>query len=147
MKIGFTGTSRGAGMSPVQCQDLARRLLQRFANHTHPVEAHHGLCIKGDEQFHEIIRELFPKTIIVGHPGFPEDSPWRSKAQCDIVRPIPLPGILKPPIRRNHNIVDEVQLIYVAPFMVIEALRSGTWATYRYAKSMGLPYEMIWPEQ
>jgi hypothetical protein len=37
-------------------------------------------------------------------------------------------------ILRNQDIVNESNKVYAAPYQAKEILRSGTWATVRYAK-------------
>lgn len=64
-QIGFTGTSRM--LVRFQEINLREKLLENFPN-TYPLYAHHGDCIEADTFFHNLIRELFPQTIIVGHP-------------------------------------------------------------------------------
>ena len=48
-----------------------------------------------------------------------------------------------PPLVRNHHIVDAVQMLLAAPHTDIEELRSGTWATIRYARLKGIPVVML----
>jgi hypothetical protein len=78
------------------------------------IEAHHGDCVGADTEFHNLIRLLYPQARIVGHPGFSESDPRRANNACDEIRPVPEDGKLKPPIRRNRNIVDEVDLMFVS---------------------------------
>jgi hypothetical protein len=35
-------------------------------------EDYHGDCVGADTEFHNLIRQLFPKARIIDHPGFPE---------------------------------------------------------------------------
>lgn len=44
-----------------------------------------------------------------------------------------------PPLVRNHHIVDAVTVLLAAPHTDREELRSGTWATIRYARIKGIP--------
>ena len=47
------------------------------------------------------------------------------------------------PLRRNREIVAAVDLLIAAPSEDGEQLRSGTWATVRYARQAGLPIVML----
>ena len=137
MKIGFTGTAKG--MTGSQRLALAHGL-QAFD----PTEAHHGDCVGADTEFHNLIRQLFPQAKIVGHPGFPESDSRRANNSCDEVRPIPNGG----PLKRNRNIVDEVDFMFATPLQDNEVLRSGTWSTVRYAgrPNVNRPLMIIWPD-
>jgi hypothetical protein len=91
-----------------------------------PTHAHHGLCIGGDYQFHNLVRKLFPQCIIIGHPPL-NDTKTAKGIVCDILR--------KPKryLDRNHDIVDECHKFVATPKEYNEVLRSGTWSTIRYA--------------
>jgi hypothetical protein len=135
MKIGFTGTQ--IGMSDFQLETLERYLmkcqmaaLMPGLNH----EFHHGDCIGADEEAHEIA--LIHNYNIVIHP--PLNSSKR--AFCDAWT---LTHDRKPYLERNHNIVDACDVLVVAPKSDEEELRSGTWATYRYAIKKGKPVMML----
>lgn len=51
----------------------------------------------------------------------------------------------KPPLDRNRDIVSRVDYLFVAPSGMVEERRSGTWATYRYAKKKGIARWIVWP--
>ena len=134
MKLGFTATREG--MSQRQ-KDYVVAFLIEFR----PTEAHHGLCVGGDEEFHALVREHSPNTRIIGHPPkindlVPEGLTW----SCDEVR--------KPKayLTRNHDIVDETDEMLACPKEKKEVLRSGTWATIRYAKKIGKEVTVIYGE-
>ena len=44
---------------------------------------------------------------------------------------------------RNHDIVDQTDLLIATPKENTEVLRSGTWATIRYAKKINKPTWII----
>jgi hypothetical protein len=50
------------------------------------------------------------------------------------------------PTSRNHDIVDETELLIACPGELAEAVRSGTWATVRYARKLGRPIVIFWPD-
>lgn len=51
----------------------------------------------------------------------------------------------KPPLDRNRDIVNGSDVMLVAPRERKEELRSGTWATYRYAREQGKTCIVVWP--
>jgi hypothetical protein len=125
MKIGFTGSKYG--MTPHQCQELKSILSNPDVS-----EFHHGLCKGADEQAHEIAlaRGLF----IIGHP--PILRAQRAKCKCNEMR------LARQYIARNRDIVDETDLLIVAPHKP-EYLRSGTWSTKRYAERIGKKFHIL----
>lgn len=117
VKSGFTGTQEG--MSELQYQSLK----YLYSYKTPFAEGHHGDCIGGDAQFHGLITGL--GCLRVGHP--PDNPNKRAYCMFDEIREE------KPYLVRNHDIVDEVDVMFAAPLTMHEVLRSGTWATIRYA--------------
>lgn len=117
MRIGFTGTRDGMSESQKQALRVALGSASEF---------HHGDCIGADAEADAIARQLGIAVVI--HP--PTDSSRR--AFC--VRPGDVVRAPRPFIERNHAIVDESQQLIAAPKSDVEALRSGTWATVRYAR-------------
>jgi hypothetical protein len=49
-------------------------------------------------------------------------------------------------LRRNHDIVDCCDILIAMPCENKEVLRSGVWATIRYAKKTGKIVFIIYPE-
>lgn len=47
--------------------------------------------------------------------------------------------------KRNHDIVDATEWLIATP-KKFEEIRSGTWATVRYAKKVKKPVTIIWPD-
>ena len=122
-RIGFTGTQ--VGMTKAQ-QEEVERLLYQYRQHDS--EFHHGDCIGADAQAHEIARRL--GYCIVIHPSV--NSTKRSFCVGDEER------ARMDYVSRNHQIVDETTFLIAAPQTELERLRrdrlrSGTWATIRYA--------------
>lgn len=93
----------------------------------HVLQLHHGKCVGGDEEMLIIAKDLGIWT--VAHPSI--FSKWTSLVESDDTREA------LPPLERNHNIVDECNEIFACPNTVHEVLRSGTWATIRYARRAG----------
>ena len=117
MKTGFTGTQ--VGMTPEQSRTVGY-VLEWLGQP--PLEFHHGDCVGADYEAALIARGLGWR--VVGHP--PDKDGKRCHFPSDEERE-PLPYL-----ERNHRIVDETELLIATP-KGDEELRSGTWATMRYA--------------
>lgn len=120
MQIGFTGSRKGMTSKQMNSVRLHLKSIRK------KVEGfRHGDCIGADEQAHRIARGLqIPITI---HP--PDDDSNRAFCQ-DADRVLKT----KPYIERNQDIVDRCDILLAAPNTDEEVLRSGTWATIRYAR-------------
>lgn len=133
MKIGFTGTQDGVTVAQ---HDL---LITVISELTEMTEAHHGECVGADYTFHSAVSLIHPDVEINGHP--PENDKKRA-VYIDLpdvdVRHDPEPYLV-----RNHNIVDATELLIACP-KGPEVLRSGTWATIRYARKTGKPVAILW---
>ena len=123
MHVGFTGTQ--SGMSQKQLQQL-RDLLSKYDNSD---EFHHGDCIGADSEAHDVARG-FSVCSCVYPPSNCKKRAYK-KGQYTYTP--------KDYISRNHNIVNAVQLLIAAPRRNEEELRSGTWATIRYARKVNVP--------
>lgn len=137
MKLAFTGTRKG--MTPRQ-HSIVKQILEEFR----PTEVAHGGCVGADEEFHALcVRFATPvihvwwsnvegkqavlmgpsigsKTLIVNHPQ-------------------------QPPLDRNWDIIREADLVIACPESATETLRSGTWATVRYAEQLDKTIKVIKP--
>ena len=124
LKIGFTGTQLGM-------TDIQKETLKNFleVNKVLIQEVRHGDCMGADKQFHEICEELSIPIII--HPPIKDCKRVFCKNAINIMPP-------KDYITRNHDIVDNSDVLLGAPKLAIEELRSGTWATIRYAKKKNI---------
>ena len=128
MILGFTGTRDGTSLKQF---GAITALLQE----TMPSEIHHGGCIGADAGLHAVARKLGIRIIL--HP--PVITKYQVILTADEVRPA------EPYLVRNHNIVDEVEGLVACPAQRQEVLRSGTWATIRYARKKGVPVNIIFP--
>lgn len=128
MNTGFTGTSQG--MSDDQKAAVKNYLIDNFGG-----SFHHGDCVGADAEASEIAAEL--GLWIVVHP--PENESKR--AFCQKVRVILPP---KPYLERNRDIVNSCDRLIATPLEGGEILRSGTWATVRYARKVGKPVTIIY---
>jgi len=125
-EAGITATQEG--MSAKQLAQL-RVELQGFN------VLHHGDCVGGDAQADALGREL--GMLIVIHP--PDNDSKR--AFCE--QPEDVVHEPKPYLDRNHDIVDSSHELFAGPKTDIEELRSGTWATVRYARKTGKPVTLL----
>lgn len=121
-RIGFTGTR--TGMSDVQREALRRLLLDMQL-----AEFHHGDCVGADAEAHAVALALGVPVVI--HP--PRGAVLRAfcSGSAQVLRPLSY-------AQRNQAIVDAVDVLVVAPRGNVEEIRSGTWATYRYARRQGV---------
>lgn len=132
MNVGFTGTQ--VGMTLEQAAQIAARI--EAAVEVGYTSFHHGDCIGADAQAHAIaIRFKLPVHI---HP--PEDGRKRAFCKGAAVEHAP-----RPYLQRNHDIVDSVDILLATPRDSKEVLRSGTWATIRYARKRGIIVVVVFP--
>lgn len=129
MLVGFTGTQRG--MTEAQWCAFWPLILARG-----PGQFHEGDCIGSDAQAAHAAR--LAGLHIVGHP--PTNDSKRAFFPADEWRK-PYPYLV-----RNHNIVDASQEMIATPGEFEEQLRSGTWATIRYARRIGRRLLVILPD-
>lgn len=135
MKLGITGTQHG--MSRPQLSRMIELLMMVKAE-SEIEEVHHGDCIGVDSEFIAMIRVGFPETYIVCHP------PIIFTKRAMVASHITLDP--KPYLERNKDIVDAVDLMFAAPRTMKEELRSGTWATIRYARKQNRHTIIVWPD-
>ncbi len=132
MIIGFTGTQRG--MTPKQKDRFYDKIVELDAT-----EFHHGDCIGADEEADNIVRTIGGIRIVI-HP--PDNDAKR--AFCN-ARGLSMVCEPKPYLERNHDIVDACETMIATPGETTEQLRSGTWATIRYAKKKQKPGIILVP--
>src|SRR5688572_8508535 len=130
MKIGFTGTQ--IGMTQAQ-----KKAVTEFLKSSKPEEVHHGDCIGADEDFHNIC--LYLDIPVVIHPPVKDSK----RAFCKNYKEI---RKSKEYLERNHDIVDETDCLIACPKSEKEELRSGTWATIRYARFVNRNETIIYPD-
>lgn len=122
LRLGFTGTHYG--MSATQKWALAGFMQDNCRAIS---EFHHGDCIGADAEAH-LFMENFSWIEIHVHPPVNSKARAWCKSDCEY-RPLPY-------LKRNHAIVEACSMLIAAPFTDQEQLRSGTWATVRYAKQL-----------
>jgi hypothetical protein len=139
MKIGFTGTQ--AGMTYPQ-----RGKFYSLLESLNCKEFHHGDCIGADSTAHNLVVQYFTIKLkqneftgkIIIHPPIISNK----RAFCNAKTILPKRGYLD----RNHDIVDSCDILLATPKEVEEQLRSGTWATIRYARKVGKRIIIIFPD-
>lgn len=130
-KVGFTGSRLGmTRKQKSRVRDLLVEFQARGAK-----EFHHGDCKGADAIAWWIAAHLGYWTI--AHPGM--DQTMRAFTNSDEVR------LAKPPLDRNHDIVNVSDVLIATPSTAKEVLRSGTWATIRYARKANRQLELILP--
>jgi len=142
MRIGFTGTQ--AGMTKEQ-----KERLESWIRMSRPWQFHHGDYIGADKEAHDIIMKFNNYTvagvsIIIHPPADPKKRAFCKRHSCDKTEITEL--LPKPYMTRNHDIVDCSSVLVACPGQFSEVLRSGTWATMRYARKVGKIVMVIWPD-
>jgi hypothetical protein len=139
MKIGFTGTRNG--MTLLQKQTVLNIINNFYKNNDIIQEVHIGDCIGADYDFYKIISNFCfstkNKILLIGH--IPDNNFKRAFCAYDIEK------FPKSYLNRNRDIVDESDILISTPNEYIEQLRSGTWATIRYAKKQNKKIIIIYP--
>lgn len=102
------------------------------------IEFHHGDCIGADAQAQTIVETFVGYDRIWIHP--PIISTKRAWCRGEHILPV------RPYLKRNHDIVDYCDILIACPRTSNEEMRSGTWATIRYARSKeNVLVKIIWP--
>lgn len=129
MIVGFTGTQ--GLMTANQHAHLHAHILSM-----EPEEFHHGGCVGADHTAHHLVHRVSPLTDLCVHWCNIKDKQANLKGEFESFDELP-------PLERNHKIVDAVDVLLAAPLSDQEVLRSGTWATIRYAEKRGVRVIML----
>lgn len=140
MRVGFTGTRDG--MTHLQYEhvaDLLSAIVRALATAggNEELVGLHGDCIGADAEFSEMCYmlgfyiELYPPIVPSGR-AWCEDGVRLVHPEQDY-------------LDRNHAIVDSCDVLIGGP-KGPEVQRSGTWATLRYARKIGKPWNIVDPE-
>lgn len=126
--VGFTGTRNMINRKAhLELTDRLRKL--------NPTEFHHGDCMGADAAGAATASSL--NIEVHCHP--PTKRNLRSFVKSDVTYE-PQDYLV-----RNHAIVDACDILVACPDNV-EEVRSGTWATVRYARKKGKPIVIIYPD-
>lgn len=129
--LGFTGSRKGM-TSPQWTTIMA--MVHEFDS----FQAHHGVCIGADREFHLIVRNVLPECWIVGHP--PTYTKLMASLECDELRDP------KEFHERDRAIVDECDTLLATPNTYQPVAHSGTWYTIGYAKQIGRKVIIVYPD-
>lgn len=128
MKVGFTGTRRGLTDKQKESLRLALFGATSFT---------HGDCIGADDEAAYLAHGMSIKVHC--RPCYLHSQ--RAHNGCSEVIAKPLP-----PLQRNHDIVDHCDRLVACPGGMTQELRSGTWATIRYAIKHKKQVTVVWPD-
>lgn len=130
MHLGITGTRKGITES--QFNVFYKFIVEDCITHLHE-----GDCIGADYNLTLMFEMLRPDIVIIRHP------PLNTKTQAG--GPYDITKEPKSYLERDKDIVNESQYLWAAP-KGEEIVRSGTWATVRYARIKGIPITIVLPE-
>lgn len=100
----------------------------------------HGAARGGDSILHDIAGLMgVPRDI---HPA--NDVPSNLSA-LDLT-PADTVNDGAPALVRNRTMVDKGEVLWAFPRLYVEERRSGTWAAIRYARKVGKPIWLVWPD-
>ena len=132
--VSFTGSRRG--LTQPQAITLAATLEDNKIDHVN-----HGGCIGADEQFHGLCLGMDNNPSITIHPASNVNSKYEAVllGHDEEVEP-------RPALERNKDMVAACDTLIACPDSPHELLRSGTWATIRYAKRINRDIMLILPD-
>lgn len=145
--FGFTGSRHGITAGQ---RDVLRGVLRNDMRHVRgrpgmiyggrPTHLHHGDCVGADHEAHILAVQCGLDISI--HP--PIELTYRA-----LNRPYGRGMIYEPKayLTRNRAIVEACDVLIACPLTEDPVLRSGTWATIRYAELMGKPVIKISQER
>lgn len=137
MRISFTGTREGMTQRQKEAFEI---LVLYFCNPPLSFTVlTHGGAEGADTDAHNIARKITRAYIQI--------RPCNQERQRFWIEHNEGYGIFHPklPLERNRDIVDDGQILIATPQTLKEELRSGTWATIRYARKRGKPVIVLDP--
>ena len=132
MNIGISGSREGITDEALH---LLKKFIKKNLKKNNILSVHHGDCVGADKIVHDL---LCDKVATVVHP--PNNDTMRAFCKSSDVRPP------KPYLERNHEIVDEIDMLLAFPSTKNEIVRSGTWSTIRYAKKNNKKIIIFYPD-
>lgn len=136
LDVGVTGTQEGC--TTLQRKGMRNLLHRLLADKNSRRRFRHGDCVGVDAEAHSIVRRAALADIYI-HPCNIQSK----RAFCKGAKFV---YTEKHPLSRNKDIVDAIDILVVCPKTMEEEIRSGTWATYRYAKQCGKQIYIVWPD-
>ena len=103
-----------------------------------PTEFNHGDCVGADFQAANVVLDAWPEAFFHAWPSTVTHK--RANGYADEWHD-PMP-----PLERNKIMVNRCDRLVACPGERREVLRSGTWSTVRYAKRIGRPVMIIFPD-
>lgn len=136
--IGFTGSQYGMSLpTKKKLVSVLCDIKQAAIFSSAPTCFHHGDCIGSDAVASGIAS--YYQYLVHAHPQFNEKK--RAFSQYNDVIHAP-----KEPLDRNQEIVDVSRIMIATPHTMNEVIRSGTWATIRYARKLDRELCIIFPD-
>lgn len=133
MDIGFTGTQGGV----TERQEGALFKVLSSLRSKGAEWLHNGDCVGADAVAFELWNAL--GGLSMGHIPLVDAKRAFCKHDAEFEEP-------KPYLDRNHDIVDNSTVLIACPGNMAEQVRSGTWATVRYAKKNSKKIIIIYPD-
>ena len=133
MHFGMTGTQRGVTSKQLSAAVRELSVMQQAGFEW----MHNGDCIGADKQI-GLLWQVHHEGLLWGHP--PDIDSKRAYLRFDRCENA------HPYLKRNRRIVDASRVLLVFPGEMKEIDRSGTWATYRYAKRVDINRTIIYPD-
>jgi hypothetical protein len=125
--IGITATREG--LTGPQLKTIVNRLDMLKSDNARII-LHQGCCVGGDEQIAIAAHAL--RIPIIAYP--PDNKRFFSKIAFELSFRVE-PDM--PYLARNDKIIEACNVLFVAPRTKFEEVRSGTWSTFRHARTFG----------
>lgn len=126
MTLGFTGTRQIDLVSKERLSYLEDLLLAKDVDYDFRATAVHGCAEGADSVFHQMCLNL--NIPVYGRPC------TGNRSKLGQFRFVYMP---EAPLARNRKIVEDCDVLIALPIdKDVEELRSGTWATIRYARKL-----------
>lgn len=123
LRVGFTGSRGPVDLVAREWLSMTLTKLQKVGS-----ELLHGSAVGADDCARTIARRV--GFVTIAYPSTLRN--YLAVGHDDVTRPP------RAPLDRNHTIVDLCDVLVAVPDQP-EHLRSGTWATVRYARRRGIP--------
>lgn len=133
LRAGFTGTRDG--LTQKQQKALVDLLFM-----VAPYQLQHGDCVGADAEVHDMALVLGLQIVI--RPPVEQ----RLRAWCGPTNAHVIEYPAKPYLERNHDIVNNTDYLIGCPNTVTPVVRSGTWATIRYAAKHDKVVFLVFPD-